>query len=67
MRLCGLHPFSLGGGGRAQEIIHALTGTVASVNNAEKTISVMQDNEVVPKRFWVDDKSQDADRLRQAH
>jgi hypothetical protein len=28
----------------AQEIIHALTGTVASVNNAEKTISVMQDN-----------------------
>jgi hypothetical protein len=28
----------------AQEIIHALTGTVASVNNAAKTISVMQDN-----------------------
>ncbi len=28
----------------AQEIIHALTGTVASINSAAKTISVMQDN-----------------------
>ncbi|UWZ83158.1 hypothetical protein [Occallatibacter riparius] len=28
----------------AQEIIHALTGTVASINGASKTISVLQDN-----------------------
>jgi hypothetical protein len=28
----------------AQEIIHALTGTVASINSSAKTISVMQDN-----------------------
>jgi hypothetical protein len=28
----------------AQEIIHALTGTVASINSAAKTISVLQDN-----------------------
>jgi hypothetical protein len=28
----------------AQEIVHALTGTVASIDSATKTISVMQDN-----------------------
>jgi hypothetical protein len=28
----------------AQEIIHALTGTVASINSASKTISILQDN-----------------------
>jgi hypothetical protein len=38
----GVLSFSAASG--AQEIIHALTGTVASVNTAEKTISLMQDN-----------------------
>jgi hypothetical protein len=28
----------------AQEVVHALTGTVSSINNATKTISVFQDN-----------------------
>jgi hypothetical protein len=28
----------------AQEVIHALTGTVSSINNAAKTITVFQDN-----------------------
>ena len=29
---------------RAQQVVHALTGTVSSVNTASKTISVFQDN-----------------------
>jgi hypothetical protein len=28
----------------AQEVVHALTGTVSSINNAAKTITVLQDN-----------------------
>jgi hypothetical protein len=28
----------------AQEVVHALTGTVSSINNATKTITVLQDN-----------------------
>ena len=37
-----LLPLSMASG--AQEIIHALTGTVASIDSATKTISVLQDN-----------------------